>query len=61
MIRYWEPSNSWVSGNNPDEQGMPSTDLSGDTEVCTCVDCFKAALQGLGTNYLAVKTIIMIY
>lgn len=59
MIRYWEQTNAWVSGKNPDEQGMPSTDLTDDQDVCSCIDCTKAALRALGTNYDEVRTILL--
>lgn len=59
MIRYWEQANAWVSGKNPDEQGMPSTNLQGDEDVCTCGDCFDAALKGKGTNYDKVRIILL--
>lgn len=51
MIRYYQPIDAWISGKNPDGQGMPSTNLSGDTEVCGCEDCFAAYVNGLGANH----------
>jgi hypothetical protein len=51
MIHYYEPADSWVSGKNPDEQGMPTTNLTGDTEVCLCRDCATAASFGFGYNF----------
>jgi len=50
MISYWEPMNAWISGKNPDKQGMPSTNLTGDPDVCTCKDCVTALFNALGTN-----------
>jgi len=51
MIRYSEMDNAWVSGENPDGQGMPTTNLAGDVEVCTCEECYQAYINGLGTNH----------
>lgn len=42
MIRYHEPTNTWISGKNPDDQGMPTTNLTGDTHLCGCYDCSMA-------------------
>lgn len=51
MIRYCLISDSWISGVNPDENGMPTTNLSGDNQVCTCDICFDAYIEGLGENH----------
>lgn len=59
MIRYWEQANAWISGKNPDETGMPTTNLRGDEDVCSCEDCMTAALKALGTNYDEVRTILL--
>jgi hypothetical protein len=51
MIRYDELRNAWISGQNPDDQGMPTTNLSGDTKVCVCGECVNAYVNGLGANH----------
>lgn len=51
MIRYSEIDRAWVSGVNHDETGMPTTNLSGDSKVCTCDVCFDAYVNGLGSNH----------
>lgn len=39
MIRYFPLADAWISGKNPDDQGFPTTDLTGDTEICGCEEC----------------------
>jgi hypothetical protein len=51
MVRYSETDKAWVSGVNPDETGMPTTNLVGDDKVCTCEVCFQAYIDGLGSNH----------
>jgi hypothetical protein len=51
MIRYDPFFHAWLSGANPDDQGMPTTNLTGDTERCRCEVCESAFTQALGTNY----------
>jgi hypothetical protein len=51
VIRYDQRLNGWISGKNPDFQGMPTINLEGDTNVCSCKDCFEAIISGLGFNY----------
>ena len=51
MIRYDPDTNIWVSGKNPSEQGMPTADLTGDTEVCECNVCELARNLHFGTNF----------
>lgn len=50
MIRYEPMLDAWISGQNPDDQGFPTTNLTGDFKVCLCSDCVKALAQSLGTN-----------
>ena len=51
MIRYCPINDSWISGVNHDETGMPTTNLNGDNRVCTCNSCFDAYVKGLGKNH----------
>lgn len=54
MIRY--EFDRWISGKNPDDQGMPSTVLSGDEEICWCEECRIAWYSRLGCNFHQVPT-----
>lgn len=58
MIRYDYVFDAWVSGKNPDGQGMPTTNLTGDTEVCTCPECWNALGDTVGKNISDVLSII---
>lgn len=50
MIRFDPAFNSWVSGKNPDDQGMPTSNLTGDLNVCTCNSCMEALINEKGDN-----------
>jgi len=50
MIRYYAPANAWLTGKNVDDQGMPSSDLTGDLEICICSECKQALKERLGSN-----------
>lgn len=51
MIRYFEAGNIWISNLNLDETGMPTTNLHGDWEICTCSECRWALEKGKGENF----------
>lgn len=51
MVYFSEMHHAWISGQNPDDQGMPTSNLDGDTKVCTCEGCYQAYIRGLGTNH----------
>jgi hypothetical protein len=41
----------WVSGKNRDDQGMPSTNLTDDYDLCWCKDCRFAWYSKTGKNF----------
>ena len=51
MIRYSEIGNEWISWLNKDGQGMPTTNLTGETKVCDCDECTYALKWGVGKNF----------
>lgn len=51
MIRYDPHGDVWLSAKNSDENGMPTSDLTGDPDVCVCHDCDMALLAMLGSNF----------
>lgn len=51
-IRY--EVDRWVSGKNRDDQGMPSTNLAGDYDLCWCKDCRFSWYSQLGENFAEV-------
>jgi hypothetical protein len=51
MIRYDPSLDAWISGQNPDAQGMPTTNLTGEYDICTCADCRFAKAASKGSNF----------